>query len=444
MEIWEVKPYEGRGTSLIWIFKKNKDVCTIGIKNEHSQRKIERNDLIYEFSFSIPHNEKLPEKQEIEISKNNELFDVLQEVIIDYFSQDMSLDMDINDQEVSHEINRNRRKKSFLAVYRKILKSEVGQAVENNKEDIVQLLLLQKFIQAAHVLTDPIRVSGISNSERKNISLCCYVLRMYILKLILENCSKGEYPQLQAYVEKAYVEEFKRFCEYLSEESFYGYILPDDDISRFFKKVWNKKELQLDDIVFGTIEEFTKIISVNKTLKKYISKVINGFFLPRYNIYRCLKLQRFAPINLVGWINILLLPRLAASIIIGLLPILLTGELYEWYKSEILNDKGAENWFEFFTGILLILIFGYLFIETHNFLGFNSFKRALTIFLQGLVISLIFVLMTHPFSCYTLKNGCKNITDLPFSLLFLQTTASYFLGIVLQAIWEDKPITQPL
>lgn len=443
-----VSAQQKKNIKMVWAFS-NED-CAIGLKTSDpnsKSRRSRKNHFIYEFS--LFNNEEASDTfdfenfpEEIEIRSGNEVYPPLRHAIINYFTQDSSLNMNTNSEEASDQIDTIKRKRSFSEC-REFLEENAGEEIDKSKEDIIQLLLMQKLLQAISLSADPSIVKGLSNTEQKDIKLYCFVLRMYTLNLLFKNHEMGDYQELRENVKKAYIEEFKRFCEYLSEESFYRYILPNY-ISAFFQRLWNKKELQVDDIVFGTIEEFTKIISFDQTLKKYISKVINGFLLPRYNILGCWKLQRLVGTNWIDLFNILLLPRLTASIIIGLLPVLLTGELYEWYKSEILDDAVAEIVFFSFTFILLIVVLGYLCIETHNFLGFYSFKSAGTIFLLGLFMSVIFVLIAHPFSCYTLKNGCKNITDLPRLLLFFQTTASYFLGIVLQAIWEDKPITQPL
>ncbi|QNU24359.1 hypothetical protein [Geobacillus zalihae] len=430
---------------MIWSYTHDadKEKLSVGIKG--------REKFVYEFSLNnTDDTSRLPAKEHI-IDIEQTWYPVLRQIIIDHFSQPAAFDMDLSDENITAELNTNFRKTFFLNNLRKLLQQEVGLAVKMYRHDLGMLLLLQRFIQTALMLANPLLAPRLASSERKDISVFCYILRMYVLYQIVKLCRQdGSYPQLEENVVKAYKAEFSHFCDYLYEESFQNYRLPKYAVD-FCCSLYQEK-IQLDDVVNCMIINFldSGIDGADTLVKEYLTKLANGFYLPRYNILSYLRI-----LKKLGWARFicglilkgLASPRLAASIIIGLLPVLLTGELYNWYY-----DRIYEKHEQILIGVSLLLLAGtffYLFTETKNFLGFNAWSRVLTVFTIGLIISLLLVWLTKSISTEMLNQALpegetKTFSSIPVSLFIFQTAVAYFLGIVLQAIWEDKPITQPL
>jgi len=147
----------------------------------------------------------------------------------------------------------------------------------------------------------------------------------------------------------------------------------------------------------------------------------------------------------------LLIPRLLAGILIGYLPLLFAGEIWNTIEK-----------IDVFSGFIIIIssllfCFYYLFNEVKNILSDSriAFTRALRIFLIGILESfslgiIILDLIAKPFI-----ESLDNKLELHFiyglfgghiypKILLIFFPLALFIGIFVQIIWEDKPITHPL
>ncbi|MHB8338312.1 MAG: hypothetical protein ACYDEE_12945 [Ignavibacteriaceae bacterium] len=161
----------------------------------------------------------------------------------------------------------------------------------------------------------------------------------------------------------------------------------------------------------------------------------------------------------------LFLPRLFIGIIVGYLPILSGGTFWNLAVS---SSVGSSIWLIFFLALTsLSLTFLYLRFEVSK--GTNSSNnsiicsRTLNIFSQGIfysfIIGLIIIdLFTSVFLRSAFALGVGELTKIeksgnihaalfgvidPLIILFYFPLA-LFIGVVIQFIWEEKPITHPI
>ncbi|NNV06833.1 hypothetical protein [Geobacillus sp. C56-T2] len=446
---------------LDWVFKREE------VKNRQGKNFDYRVGIVetekgkeFIYYFDLPDHLQEPAvewmEQERRICKGDEQFPIIKGLLIHYFSEETAFDLEVSENKI--EVGKNINSSRFWDKYKETIETKVKEELEQCSNDIVRLLLLQKLLQMTHILADPIRVSRISDNERKHLNLFGYFVRMHILHTLLQREEMRDYDQLRQNIENEYRKEFEHFCEYLSEEAFYRYDLPSYT-REVFAAILGKTHFEFDDIVVHILEKYMNYRGpdqMDQSEKKCISKVINGCLLPRYNVPECLKLVKVTK-NRGDRINIHLLPRLLSSILVGFLPVLLTGELYEWYRNVVKDHIIAQLIIVLFSVLLLLLAYGYLSLEIKNFLGFWAWKRARVIFGRGLAWTFLIASLLIPFSGYMLL-GEEEFGKIEsfwgfierlaennmLYLLLFQVALSYFLGIVLQAIWEDKPITQPL
>lgn len=148
----------------------------------------------------------------------------------------------------------------------------------------------------------------------------------------------------------------------------------------------------------------------------------------------------------------LLTPRMAGGIVVGYLPLLIGDEC--WRAIHQLSE--LQGVLLFFAAMLFAG--SYLFLEVNNAL-MNSAKalaRATRLLCLGLWQSFVFGiiildLMTEPFLHDTLlyKEIYSYLDPGLFGVLYPKMLVLYFplavvIGIFVQIIWEDKPVTQPL
>lgn len=199
--------------------------------------------------------------------------------------------------------------------------------------------------------------------------------------------------------------------------------------------------------------------------KRYYLSQCEDWFLRRYNKKEakwCFqeRLKLIAESRLDAWVDRIKLyfPRIIASIIIGYLPLIFTAE--SWYVSV------AEAW-----GVNLLLpvltlfasIF-YLFTEVKNNLEYTSSlyrARARTIFWFSLRASLYLGILLLPLIAVYLPADAKigNLSgNYPYLWIFLScdnfciflkmlifnVPLALFIGIIVQVIWEEKPVSYPL
>ena len=158
-------------------------------------------------------------------------------------------------------------------------------------------------------------------------------------------------------------------------------------------------------------------------------------------------------------------PRIAAGIIVGYLPIFFLDEVWA---------LAARGWFTlasvaFLLGFSTLL---YLYIEVERRLGnpAEAFRRARRIFLLGVLqafgIGLVITGLVGGFmaarnwvdesgSAEALRQLPPFVGELPRivglepfyafpSAIFVMTFLSFFIGTFLQLMWEDIPLTEPL
>ncbi|OZM56246.1 hypothetical protein CIB95_12545 [Lottiidibacillus patelloidae] len=426
---------------------------------QHSEIKMDLEDsLTYRFSV----NKRIPVFNKYFTSKGSLTLDEIttnEEMLDDFTSQlfasekDLDIQLNENQEEKIYEFNKNQQGILFDVKWRKVLSNEVHQFLDENSNNILGLLLLQRFLQTAHILADPSVVKGISQTDKKDILLFCYLTRLHTLKLIIDNDRVTS--SLRKLVEQAYKIEFIRFADYLYVESFSLYVLPThfkDVFGRYLGSTQQgESDIELDDVVDLIVKDLQKNYALLNGLDKFVSKIINGFYVPRYNLFNAIKRKN-------SNINSLFIPRLTASIIIGFLPILITGEIYDWYVNIFVGkDTILKNiYLILFSFLCQGIIFSYLSVEIKNYLGFLKLSRVMHIYLFGNFVSLGLCWISSSFSSYTLHSFLNGIVDtkvfyfygeilgLPPSYILFQSSCSFILGIVLQAVWEDKPITQPL
>ncbi len=149
----------------------------------------------------------------------------------------------------------------------------------------------------------------------------------------------------------------------------------------------------------------------------------------------------------------LLVPRLFAGIVIGYFPILIASD---FWRFALLADYWAIGAID---GFALILSFVYLYHEIMNIVCCRgkALKRALNIFAKSIVYSFctgiiildIFTIYFLPIlkitqikDKYNLHVGIIGAIDLKILLLFFPL--ALLIGLFVQIIWEDKPITCPI
>lgn len=148
----------------------------------------------------------------------------------------------------------------------------------------------------------------------------------------------------------------------------------------------------------------------------------------------------------------LLIPRLIGGILIGYLPILMSSDLWKFVKH--IND---------FEGFFIILIssvfcFYYLFTEIKNVVDDTrtAFFRSMRIWLIGLLESFLFGVVIMDLFARAFVKSFDKLDKLgePISgllggqiypkVLIIYFPLALFIGIFVQLIWEDKPITHSL
>jgi hypothetical protein len=167
----------------------------------------------------------------------------------------------------------------------------------------------------------------------------------------------------------------------------------------------------------------------------------------------------------------MLVPRIAAGIIVGYLPIFFVDEVW---------DLAQSSWMEL-TSISLLMGFLtllYLYVEVARRLGSSpvAFARARQIFLLGVLQAFgVGLIMTGLVGRFMVERNWSNappggeatpvavlgeslapfVGELPRiigvepfylfpSAIFMMTFLSFFIGTFLQLMWEDIPITEPL
>lgn len=138
----------------------------------------------------------------------------------------------------------------------------------------------------------------------------------------------------------------------------------------------------------------------------------------------------------------LLLPRLIAALMVGFIPIVLTGELWQWLGG--LGPGTAAS----ISCSAIIISFIYLYIEISNAVRKKVFSRAFNLLLHGMMVAFYLgylvdlVFTDFYFSVYFPHSSHSSAIHLP--VIFTFSPLALLFGIFVQIIWEDKPITHPL
>ncbi len=183
-----------------------------------------------------------------------------------------------------------------------------------------------------------------------------------------------------------------------------------------------------------------------------------GFILPTIPIVLYFLLG-----HQLDWIKIII-PRLAGTIVVGYVLLVVTAEIWEFSLRYYQKEKIVclIQYIAIITTALLTSLI-YLFIEVNNLVKkpWLAFRRALSLFLLGVTESFIIGLILFDLFANGMTNGLMSdlginadkiveiridgffgrIYPLP---LILYASLALVIGIFVQIIWEDKPITEPL
>lgn len=159
----------------------------------------------------------------------------------------------------------------------------------------------------------------------------------------------------------------------------------------------------------------------------------------------------------------LLVPRLAGCIIVGYLPLVVGIET--WQAMSFLAQS-AYFWQTLFLMLLAgVGAFGYLMLEMKNTIPQNKrenkrilIERGLAIYSLGLAWSLVIGLIIMDLLAAAFKKMDENkflsdsqitwlpgvVGEIPWEILLGYVPLALLIGIFVQIIWEEKPITEPL
>lgn len=203
--------------------------------------------------------------------------------------------------------------------------------------------------------------------------------------------------------------------------------------------------LSAEHINISREEDLLKIITGNVVTnclsteaKKYYLAVCINFLLKRYNWIGACKLfkEHFKTAN---W-NLfeLLLPRMLSAILVGIILIASSGDLME-FSNGILNS----NYFYYFLIFTFLLSFCYFFFDCNKIVrgslprnrhNLEVIRRIVPILLWGFCWSIIF-----SYIFLYIYNSVLNWNTILFYASF-----SFFIGILVQLLWEEKTVPEPL
>lgn len=343
--------------------------------------------------------------------------------------------------------------------WRNFLKEKLSTTILDSNLHFIELILTLRFLNSAKILSDPFVVGSISEKERKDIFLSCVANRLYLLRELIKHPKSDElYKEIFM---KSFINEFQRLTNFLEENNLDRYLIPHE-LEKLVKSQYNnyharQKTVNIDELIEWLTDELMQVktdIKNNRSssLKEQdelicdlFSSVVNHFYLPRYALTSVLK--KWFSLSLVDKLNFFA-PRLLASVLIGFVPIVLTDEINQWgqnYLDPVMLIP---------VSLIPILCFLYLFIEIKNVLGYSnlrSIKRVVQTFSLGIFYSYTIAIIGHLFFTSYFNQVSKvgfpvYGTDIyiVWELFIFQGSMAFLLGLVLQAVWEDKPITQPL
>lgn len=235
------------------------------------------------------------------------------------------------------------------------------------------------------------------------------------------------------------------------EKAFYDWlkicINPQENIDYdfCFKKCKKNKEKQVTDILFKDYEKGV-LRNIFKTPEWQIRlRKIRTWFLKRYDRKTAKKIHK----NLIekSWLESLELAplRLICSILIGFIPLI--------FDSETWTLPLKLNWLVIIPSVLILTALVLIYFMYDCFIAIggeidtkNIIKRVFSTFLWGLIFSFIFSIIIYIILSRNFINFEKAIYKdfIPLRIIALFAVVALFIGILVQTIWEEKAVTEPL
>ena len=160
------------------------------------------------------------------------------------------------------------------------------------------------------------------------------------------------------------------------------------------------------------------------------------FFLKRYNLFGA-ALLCFNNFSVINFVNIFL-PRLAGAILIGFIPIATSEDIRNFANDIQLNIL----LYAVVVAVMLLISYIYLLFECHKTIrepkvSIMCTKRSLLVLGVGFIESMVFS------SALIIINFLRNEWWCWKTVLFFATFA-FLIGILIQLLWEEKTVTEPL
>lgn len=184
----------------------------------------------------------------------------------------------------------------------------------------------------------------------------------------------------------------------------------------------------------------TLCMSLNDDVKQSYFDLGIDFLLRRYSLYGAFLLCLKAP-NKYKNLPKLFLPRMSSAILIGFIAIATSSEIWEFAVTK-------QSCLILYCILLLIPSILYLLSEyckeTQNpIFSLKSFKKILPILTIGMIYSVIFSYIFAAIGLFTTVNIPETKVWCEGRILFYSVLA-FFIGILIQLLWEEKTITEPL
>jgi len=196
-----------------------------------------------------------------------------------------------------------------------------------------------------------------------------------------------------------------------------------------------------------------------------------ALFVPRWWTFVLFILSLVVPVAL-NWSKYLklgrMIGRLMGGCVIGWLPIVTE----EWWRLALTNPIDHYPWIDLLPIAAFFIVVGYICLEARRFLPHNRvsswglLKRSFEIALLGLLLSALIGLFLCRFAGPAVLKGIKDQISwhyrapllgflkglygspddgfFPLAVLLIHSPLALFIGIFIQILWEEKPLTEPL
>ncbi|TYQ15715.1 UNVERIFIED_CONTAM: hypothetical protein Cloal_2198 [Acetivibrio alkalicellulosi] len=211
-------------------------------------------------------------------------------------------------------------------------------------------------------------------------------------------------------------------------------------------------------ILFDFGSEVMIKLNIENTISSII-RVVNNIIISLFLVGAFISIKR---IEKCRYYNVYL-PRIMAAISIGYIGIIWSQDFVELVISISTFNNGLSHIILYYFSLFVIMILGYIYIllEVNNKLGSQGVdyktitSRAIKIFISGITKSFIIgmFMFSWAFQFYSVKFVDNNIgykfpimfdTYVPIRVLFVFAFLSFFLGILIQILWDEKEITYPI